>query len=291
MEPLHLRYFIRAAELLHFTHAAESLYISQPALSAHIHQLEEEIGSQLFDRDGRSVRLTEAGKIFLDHATRAVHQLDIAGKKIAAMKDLSGGTLHIASLLVFGHDRLPTWIATFNAQHPQIHIVVKTGHSDYVEEELQAGRVDLGLSLLPPTTTDLQFYTLFTDRAMAVVNKTHPFASRPSITVEELASAPLALIGRNSAARRLFDAVFAEKKVSPNVTIEINDLEALIDVTRRGSTATILSRFAVAGQSDLHFVPIVEPEIVINYGVLWHKQAELCPAARAFLQHIQENCP
>src|SRR5208283_4124074 len=175
MEPLHLRYFIRAAELLHFTHAAESLYISQPALSAHIHQLEEEVGSPLFDRVGRNVRLTEAGKLFLDHAISAVHELEVAGKKMAAIKNLEGGTLRIASLLVFGQDKLPSWIATFNAQHPQILVVAKTGHSDYIEEELQAGRVDLGLSLLPPTNPDFNQHPLFTDDAVAAVGKRHPF--------------------------------------------------------------------------------------------------------------------
>jgi LysR family cyn operon transcriptional activator len=290
MEPLHLRYFIRAAELLHFTRAAESLYISQPALSAHIHQLEEEIGSLLFDRVGRNVRLTEAGKIFLEHSKCAVDELDIAGRKITAIKNLAGGTLHIASLLVFGKDRLPSWIATFNAQHPEIFIVVKTGHSDYIEEELQAGRVDLGLSRLPPTNTDFYHHTLTTDEAVALVNKDHPFASRSNISVDELCNISLALTGPNFAVRRLFDSVFAARKKSPKVIAEIDDLEALIEITRRSSTAALLSRFAVAGHTDLRLLPIVEPQILINYGVLWHKQVELCPAAQAFLQHIQSNC-
>ncbi len=289
MEPLHLRYFIRAAELLHFTRAAQSLYISQPALSAHIHQLEEEIGSQLFDRVGRNVRLTEAGKIFLDHATRAVHELDVAGQAITAIKDLEGGTLNIAALLVFGQNRLPSWIATFSAQHPQIRIVVKTGRSDFIEEELQSGRVDLGLSLLPPTNNDIQYHNLIADQAVAVVSKNHPFASRPSVTIDQLCNTSLALLGRDSAARRIFDAAFAERKLSPNIAIEIDDIEALLDIARRGSSATVLTQFAAAGQAGLHLVPIVEPEILINFGVLWHKQAELCPAAKAFLQHVQNN--
>jgi len=75
MELRHLRYFARAAELLHFTHAAESLYISQPALSAHIHQLEEEVGAALFDRTGRKIVLTDAGQIFYDHARLALDKL------------------------------------------------------------------------------------------------------------------------------------------------------------------------------------------------------------------------
>jgi DNA-binding transcriptional LysR family regulator len=78
MELRHIRYFIRAAELLHFTHAAESLYISQPTLSIHIQQLEEELAAPLFIRTGRQVRLTEAGQIFLVHAQQSVRALELA---------------------------------------------------------------------------------------------------------------------------------------------------------------------------------------------------------------------
>src|SRR5882757_516540 len=110
LELRHLRYFIRAAELLHFTRAAESLYISQPSLSVHIHQLEEELKTKLFGRGARGVHLTETGLVFLEHAKRAVQELEVAEKEIDAMTGLLRGTLTIATVPLYGSKILPGWI-------------------------------------------------------------------------------------------------------------------------------------------------------------------------------------
>src|SRR5580692_2496904 len=102
MELRHLRYFIRAAELLHFTRAAESLYISQPSLSVHIQQLEEELKTKLFTRVGRHVQLTESGQVLLTSAKHAIGELETAGKQIEAMTGLLQGTLNLATVPLYG---------------------------------------------------------------------------------------------------------------------------------------------------------------------------------------------
>ena len=91
MELRHIRYFLRAAELLHFTRAAESLHVSQPTLSNHIQQLEEEFGTPLFER-GRRLRLTEAGELLLGYARNAVCELERAKEEVANLQGLLRGT-------------------------------------------------------------------------------------------------------------------------------------------------------------------------------------------------------
>src|ERR1700732_1907248 len=107
MELNHLRYFVRAAELLHFTRAAESLYISQPTLSIHIQQLEEEFGSPLFARIGRNVRLTQAGELLLEHSRNVIRELELAQQNITSLQGLLRGTLRIGSLLAFSLEMVP----------------------------------------------------------------------------------------------------------------------------------------------------------------------------------------
>src|ERR1700679_4286318 len=114
MELSHLRYFVRAAELLHFTRAAESLYISQPSLSIYMQQLEEEIGTPLFARVGRNVRLTEAGKLLRTHANKIIHEFEKAQQGIDDLKGLLRGTLRFGSLLAFSGEMVPIWLSTFN---------------------------------------------------------------------------------------------------------------------------------------------------------------------------------
>lgn len=289
MELRHIRYFIRAAELLHFTNAAESLYISQPTLSTHIHQLEEEMGLTLFDRIGRHVSLTEAGKVFLEHAERALHELDIAVERIADLKGLVSGKLRLNALSVFGNELMPAWITTFHAIYPQIIIDLTTGNSDAIEEDLQSGRTDLALSYVPSANEFFHSETLFTEQVFLVVSKKHPLATKTEIDPQSLNNMPLALGSRRLAGRRMIDSFFFENRILPNVLLETDDLPALLKIVSAGDVASLLARITVGKHPDLCLVPIAGKKLYVSYGVLWHKQCHLSPAAQAFLDHIKQS--
>ncbi len=290
MELRHIRYFIRAAELLHFTHAAESFYISQPTLSLHIQQLEEELGLPLFNRIGRNVRLTEAGNVFLDQARKSVRELDIAMEEIADMKGLKSGTLRLASLLLFGQEILPTWLAKFNCSYPNIQMVLKSGPSEQLEEELLAGQVDLALSFVPPSSEELAYEKLFTEQIFFVVGEQHPLAGRAEITLSELSTTPLAVVSNRTAARKVLDRIFAEQQLKPKIMIEIDDLQALLKIAGTGNVGTLLGRLAVRKYPNLRLIPIADASITLHFGVLWHKHVHLSPPARTFLEHVKRKC-
>jgi LysR family cyn operon transcriptional activator len=290
MELRHIRYFIRAAELLHFTRAAESLFVSQPTLSMHIQQLEEELGTPLFDRVGRKVQLTEAGKVFLEHAERAVRELELAEEKIADLKGLASGTLQLGAILTFGQELLPTWIASFTANHPHIRMVVKTGDSDFIEENLLAGNIDLALSFVPPTSESLRGEILFTEEVFLVVGENHKFAQKSQIQVQDLKDLPLALVGRRWTARRIIDAFMAENEIVPNVLIEMDDLHGLLRVASEGVAGALLSRLVVSTYPNLRLIPFAEKKIYMQYGMLWHEQKHLSPSTKAFLEHVRLKC-
>jgi LysR family cyn operon transcriptional activator len=290
VELRHIRYFIRAAELLHFTHAAESFYISQPTLSIHIQQLEEELGLPLFNRIGRNVRLTEAGNVFLDQARKSVRELDIAMEEIADMKGLKSGTLRLTALLLFGQEILPTWLAKFNCSYPNIQIMLKTGPSEQLEEELLAGQVDLALSFVPPSSEDLAYEKLFTEQIFFVVGEQHPLAGLAEITLSELSTTPLAVVSNRTAARKVLDRVFAEQKLEPKIMIEIDDLQALLKIAGAGNVGTLLGRLAVRKYPNLRLIPIADASITLDFGVLWHKHVHLSPPARTFLEYVKREC-
>ena len=289
MELRHIRYFVKAAELLHFTHAAESLYVSQPTLSTHIHQLEEEVGLPLFDRTQRNVRLTEAGKVFLDRAQQALLNLDLAKERIDDLKVLAAGTLRLAALLTFGQEVLPSWIATFNAAYPNIRIIVSTGTSDFIEEQVLSGDADLGLSFVPATLENLHGETLIEEEIFLVVSDNHRLASRKEIDLSEVSTIPLALVSRQWIARRIVDSVFAAQVLAANVVIEIDDLQALLQITSEGNVAALLAKFVVANFPKLTLIPIAGKPLNINYGAVWHGQGHLSPPAQVFLEQIKQQ--
>ena len=290
MELRHIRYFIRAAEELHFTRAAESLFISQPTLSTHIQQLEEELGVALFDRVGRKVQLTEAGAVFLEHSARALRELELAEERISDLKGLSSGTLRLGAIFTFSQEMLPLWIASFHVHHPNIRIVVKTGDSDNIEEMLLSGDIDLALTFVPPTAETLVGERLFTEEVFLVVGEHHPLAGKSEIELQELSTIPLALVSKRWTARRLIDTFMAERDISLNVLIEMDDLHGLLRIASEGFAGALLPRLVVSRYPHLRLISFSKEKVYLKYGMIWHGQRHLSPSTKAFLEHIKQEC-
>src|SRR4051794_14806285 len=123
MEIRHLKYFVKSAELLHFTRAAEALHVSQPTLSHQIQQLEDELGTALFERGGRKVLLTEAGKLFLEHALRVLGELEAGQQRLLDLQGRQGplqGTLRIGVTQLLSSSLLPGILPGFLREHPGV---------------------------------------------------------------------------------------------------------------------------------------------------------------------------
>jgi LysR family transcriptional regulator, cyn operon transcriptional activator len=280
LELRHLRYFIRAAELLHFTRAAESLYISQPSLSIHIQQLEEELKIKLFARVGRSVQLTEAGQVLLTRARRAVDELEEAGKEIEAMSGLLRGTLTIATVPLFGSKILPKWIDAFCLLHPNVHVKVRASRAEDIESGLIAGIFDLGFSLAPPEHAELSMKEILADQIVLVVSKDHPLAKKNKLVPTDLDAISTALPSHKISSLRLIGTYFETIGISPNITIEQDDGHALLELVKLGGFVTFLPRLALRDDPEVRLLTLPEPGVPILFAAMW---TQLNAASSAFL--------
>jgi len=286
MELRHIRYFIRAAELLHFTRAAESLYVSQPTLSIHIQQLEEELGATLFERAGRHarpVRLTEAGHRLLKHLRNALRELELGKEDVAELRGLVSGTLRFGSTHVFSQRLVSTALSVFTAKYPEIHIVMKLGTSTDIEQAILERDIDLGLAFLPPDSEDSEYEALFSDEVVLVVSKKHPLAGMAELPIRQLNGLPCALPSTGFSTRRLLDKHFAQEKISPKILLEINDIPALLTLVERGSMGTLVSRRAVEDRPEFSVISITGAHLLREAGILKHRSVYLSAAARAFV--------
>lgn len=289
MELRHLRYFVRAAELLHFTRAAESLYVSQPTLSSHIQQIEEEVGCPLFQRVGRRVRLTEAGEILLRHAKTATQEVEFSKAEIAELQGLLRGNLRIGTTHVFSQYLVPISLASYIAAYPEIHVHVKWANSPEIERSLLAGAIDFGLAFLPAESDEIESEPLLTDEVVLVVSKTNPLAKKKVIEIRELGDLPLVLLNTGFSTRRLIDLQFSKEGFSPRILLEMNDIPALLKVVATGSAGTMVSRKLAAAYPELHVISI-SGGIVRSAGIVTRKGIHLSAAARAFLEMIRVHC-
>ena len=285
MELRHLRYLLAVAEHANFTRAAEALHVSQPTLSQQVKQLERQLGVQLLDRTGRTVRLTDAGETYARYARRALRDLAAAERAVLDVQDLSHGSLRIAMTpTLIAYLTGPT-VADFHTRHPGIALDVHEMTQDQIESALLDDRLDLGFAFSAAHPPGISSTPLFTETLTLVVGAAHPHADRRDpLPLSELQHHRLALLSPGFATRRHIDQHFARHGVRPDIAVEADTISALTEIVRRTTLATVLPDAIAREQPQLRPVP-VEPALPSRTVALLRRDAAYrSAAARAFTE-------
>ena len=263
MELRNLRSFLAVAETLHFTQAARKVHLSQSALSHQIKELELEIGVPLFDRGGRSVRLTAAGAILREHALRAIRALDEAIPAISEAEGLSRGRVSVGVVQVLDNLLVPRVIEHFTAAHPGIGIRVDRLWQRDIESAVRTSDLDVGICLDPPGDPGVIIDVVGESTLGVIVARSHPLADRGSIKLADLGGASLILFPRNDSwLRHLTDKTLSEAGVEPPCSIELDSIAAILATVERGLGAALLPLVVLGrGRDGLKVIPIEGPEI------------------------------
>ncbi|HEU5140741.1 MAG TPA: LysR family transcriptional regulator [Bacillales bacterium] len=182
-----LRTFVTAAELENFRHAAERLYIAQPTVTVHIRHLEKEIGSRLFERSGRNIILTDAGRRFLPHANQILSHHDRGLHDLLSWRQGYDKKLTLAVSPLIAASILPYTIRQFTERHLDTEIVVEVVASKEIGEMIDKGTADLGLSRMQPSQPNLDVQTLYEDPIICIApHDGGDIESSPPLDIEEL---------------------------------------------------------------------------------------------------------
>jgi LysR family cyn operon transcriptional activator len=286
MELRQLNYFIKAAELLHFTEAAAASFVTQSTLSQQIKQLEEELGMLMFDRVGKHVRLTEAGKVFLVHARQILLDVKKSRQAIFELNNMIVGDLRIGSTYAFSSMLLPA-LAPFSSMYPGIKIIVEYGTAGELEHKLKQAELDVIVAFHDQSdNVGLEMEPLFSSRIMMVVAKTHPLAGLKKISLNELGKIELILPSKGFSSRDLLDELFSKKKIVPLIKIEMNDVHSLLSMVSEGHWATIINEKAIIQWNELTTVPIAGKEYFKQAFILWEKGVYRKKSATLFIEEL-----
>lgn len=286
MELRHLRYFLAAAQSQNFTRASDSLHITQPTLSHQIKQLEDELGTRLFDRVGRVVRLTTAGELFMTCAKRALQEIDSGKDALSELENLKHGSLTLGVLSSFGTFLLPSILASFNAAYPSIKITVLRLRTGEIEKRVLDGELNFGVGYTSPGANHLNVEPLFNDPVALLVGDRHPLAGCPGISLDELTGHGLILLTPNYNTRRLIDATLAVNGIDARVVMEMNAIEPILATVRHSTLATILSARLALEMPGLHQIPLT-PTVTHTVALFTRHNSYLSAAARAFIDEIR----
>src|SRR4029077_9459343 len=199
MELRHLRYFVAVAEMENVSRAALKLHVSQPALSAQIRDLEDEIGFQLLERTAKSVRLTKAGRAFLEEARTVLQRADEAVNKARSIAAAEPSELHVGYSPTPVAEILPRSLRAFQRAMPKVHVRLQDWSNQAILDGVRDGQLQLGLIVSPPKASslrDLRYEELFHERVCVAVAPLHPFARRRAIPISEVAAEPLIALTR-----------------------------------------------------------------------------------------------
>jgi LysR family transcriptional regulator, benzoate and cis,cis-muconate-responsive activator of ben and cat genes len=293
VELRHLRYFVAVAEMENVSRAALKLHVSQPALSRQIRDLEDELGFSLLERTAKSVRLTDAGRAFLDNARALLQHADEAVKKARAVASAEPTELHVGYSPTPVAEILPKTLRAFQRTMPSVHVRLHDWSNNEILDGIRNGQLQLGL-IVPPAKAsalqDVRYEELFHERVCVAVAPRHPFARRRAIPIAEIAAEPLIGLTRE-ASPNFYDylsIIFSKLKQKPRVVEEHDSFSGIISAVEAGTGVTIA--VDVIGHSFgnrvklLHITPEPKPISVVIAG----PKGRLSQAAEKFWQCAKE---
>lgn len=239
--------FLSVAERRSVSAAASVLFVTQPALTTRIKNLERELGVDLFVRTPRGMRLTAEGRAFRPHARRALQSLAAGREVLRERREGRVGELLVGAAPAISTYVLPLVLRRFQAAFPNVHLIVRTGHSEEVLELVLREQVQLGLvrELPHPAVTSTPLYE---DEIVLVVHPEHRLAAQRSIAVQELASERLILFDRTSSYFVLTSAFFREAGVVPRGVMELDNVDATKKMVEHDLGIAFLPYTAVRGE-------------------------------------------
>jgi len=237
----HLRAFVAVAEELNFHRAAERLHIVQPALSRLIKNLEEEVGVSLLERSTRHVRLTEAGKVFLDDSRATLTQLSGAVRAAREADSGATGTLRLAYMDFAVHRLLPDMVAAAALREPGIRAELVYMSTAQQRQALLEGRIDLGIIIGTMSAPSVETRLLAEEPLVVAMAADHRLAAQERVSPRDILAEPLLLgsEGEWSTFRDRVFSLYAEHDASPRIAQEASSAAALFGLVARGVGVTL----------------------------------------------------
>lgn len=288
MDTQNLKAFVLVAQSGSFSQAAEKLHLTQPAVSKRIALLEEQLGSDLFDRIGRNITLTEAGHALLPHARSVQHELEAAQQSV---RDLAGGVsgqLRLATSHHIGLHRLPPVLSAFSKAFPAVHIDIDFMDSEQAYELIMQGKAELAIvTLAPAEQANVVTLPVWPDPLDFMVGIQHPLARVSRLNLATLSEHPAIMPGLNTYTGQIVARLFNQHNLTLQVSMATNYLETIRMMASVGLGWTVLPRSM--RDDTLATLDLGKTSIKRTLGLVYHRGRSLSRAASAFIDVVQAS--
>lgn len=273
------------------TEAADALHVAQSAVSRQISNLEFELGVKLFVRQGRKVRLTPVGRMFLERASQAMKMLDNASREVKEHLDPHRGTVRVSFPISLAAYILPTAISAFREHYPEAKFQLKQATYHELLDLVLDGEYNMAiLGPVPEEEEHLEGHILFTEKIVALLPINHAFAREPILTLKQLRHEPFILLPDGMQFRKLVIDACLDQGFQPNVAFEGDDVDALKGLVSAGLGISLLPEITLVDSFPRATVkiPIIDPVIPRTIGIVIPKDRKLLPTEKLFFEFLKD---
>lgn len=284
----HLQYFRVLAKLEHYTQAAEQLSITQPSLSHAISTLEKELGTYLFEKQGRNVRLTKYGRFFLTYVENALDELELGEKKLRELTSQSNGSIDLGFIYTLGAQFVPTLVNDFlkYETYQNIRFSFGQGNTKQIIQDLKNEKYDLALCSYVENEPEIEFIPITQQELVMIVPPHHPLAKKESVDLKEVSEYPFISFNKESGIRKLIDALFDEINVQPTIICEVEEDTAVAGLVSVNYGVAIVPRISFLDQFNVKILPITNPKHERYIYLASVKNKYVSPSVTAFKNFI-----
>ncbi len=287
MEFHQLKYVCAIADTGNFSRAAERCQIAQPSLSQQVLKLEEDLGAKLFDRLGRSVRLTEAGRVFIIHARAILEQMDVARSSVADKKADLRGSISVGVIPTVAPYLMPGYTASFAKKYPDAKLRIVEQTTSVLVEGLRDLSIDVAILALPLRHKDLEMFPIRTERLYAVLRRGHPQASAESLSLKELRGEPFVMLRDGHCFRDLSIGACAHARITPNIAFESGQFSSLLGMVAAGVGVTLVPEMAIDRNVGCQYVRLSDSQAVRTIVAATLRTRSFNRVQQAFVSGIQ----
>lgn len=281
-----LRWFQQVADGVTVTEVSQVEHISQPGLSRALARLEAEVGTPLLRKQGRTLRMTEAGAAFKRHVDVALHELDDGLAAVEQLLDPETGVVGVAFERSMGTWLLPQLVRGFHADHPGVRVrLLRSAASADLQPD--SSPVDLQLASRRPSAPGLRWERMLTEPLVLVVPVGHRLAGRGATTLAAAADEPFVVMRGPSPFRRSHDELLAAAGVEPDIAFEADDLATVQGFVAAGLGVALVPASGVGDRCDV--VGLTDRGATRELGLVWSESRRMLPSAVLFRDHVLEQ--
>lgn len=256
-----LEYFRVLAKTEHYTKASKELYITQPSLSYSIAELEKELQTQLFEKDGRNIKLTKYGSFFLSYVERALSELETGKKQLLKLTSSTEGKIDMAFIYTLGPNFIPSLVQSFlsNEEYKGIKFSFAQGNTKSLIEDLKREKFDLIFCSYAEDEPEIEFVPVAEQELVLIVPKNHPLSNFDSIDLTATKSYPYILFNHKSGLRPILNDMFSRASINPDIICEVEEDSAVAGLVSIDYGIAIIPRIPTLSNFNVKIINIEKP--------------------------------